>query len=76
MAEPTGIVGAIDDDGFLRFRHVTPDHDELMSESLEEEGVLYECPLCIGESVLMSGAGPFQLPDGSALRASKVDRPD
>ena len=76
MADPIGIVGAIDDDGFLRFRHVTPDHDEMMTESLEEDGVLYECPLCIGETVLVSAAGPFTLPSGSALRRSTSDRPD
>ena len=76
MADPIGIVGAIDDDGFLRFRHVTPDHDEMMTESLEEDGVLYECPLCIGETVLVSAAGPFTLPSGSALRSSTSDRPD
>jgi hypothetical protein len=75
MADPTGIVGAIDDDGFLRFRHITVEHDELMSESLEEDGVLYECPLCVGETVLMSSAGPFTLPSGSALRSSG-DRQD
>ena len=28
MAGPMGIVGNIDDDGFLRFRHITADHDE------------------------------------------------
>ena len=48
MAEPIGIVGSVDPDGYLRFRHITVDHDELMTESLEEEGVLDECPICIG----------------------------
>ena len=74
MAEPTGIVGSVDRDGFLRFRHITVDHDELMSESLEEDGVLYECPLCVGETVRVTGAGPFELPDGAALRSSTGDR--
>jgi hypothetical protein len=41
-----------------------------MAESLEEDGVLYECPLCVGETVLISAAGPFTLPSGSALRSS------
>jgi hypothetical protein len=62
-----GIVGAVDDDGYLRFRHITVEHDELMTESLEEEGVLYECPICSGETVLMASAGPFTLPDLSSL---------
>ena len=74
MAEPMGIVGAVDDDGFLRFRHITLDHDELMSESLEEDGVLYECPLCVGETVLISAAAPFTLPSGLALRTSEGNR--
>ena len=74
MAAPTGIVGSVDDDGILRLRHITVDHDELMSESLDEDGVLYECPLCIGETVLVTGAGPFELPDGAALRRSTGDR--
>ena len=73
MAGPMGIVGSVDDDGFLRFRHVTADHDELMAESLEEDGVLYECPLCSGETVLMPGAGPYRLPSGSDLQGSRGD---
>jgi hypothetical protein len=76
VAEPSGIVGAIDDDGYLRFRHITVDHDELMTESLEENGVLYECPICVGETILMSSAGPFTLPSGSSLRSSAGDRHD
>jgi len=73
MADPMGIVGSVDDDGVLRFRHITFDHDELMSESLEEDGVLYECPICAGETVLVTGAGPFELPDASAFRSSTSD---
>jgi hypothetical protein len=74
MADPMGMIGAVDDDGFLRFRHVTPDHDEMMTESLEEDGVLYECPLCIGETVLVAASGPFTLPSGLALRSSEGAR--
>jgi hypothetical protein len=70
MAEPSGIVGSVDPDGYLRFQHITVDHDELMTESLEEDGVLYECPLCSGETVLMPAAGSYKLPSGSSLRGS------
>jgi hypothetical protein len=73
MAEPMGIVGSIDDDGYLRFRHITIDHEEVMEESLEEEGVLYECPVCSGETVLIPRSGPVKLPEGSFLRTSGRD---
>jgi hypothetical protein len=68
MAEPMGIIGSIDDDGFLRFRHITVDHEELMEESLEEEGVLYACPVCIGETVFMPKSETYVLAgsDGAA----------
>jgi len=70
MAEPLGIVGSVDPDGYLRFRHITVDHDELMTESLEEEGVLYECPLCVGDTVLMPAAGPYKLPNATSLHGA------
>lgn len=68
MPEPLGIVGSVDPEGYLRFRHITVDHDELMAESLEEDGVLYECPVCSGETVLMPDSGPYKLPSGPSLR--------
>ncbi|HEX5012764.1 MAG TPA: hypothetical protein VFV72_01305 [Candidatus Limnocylindrales bacterium] len=64
MAERQGVVGSIDDGGYLRFRHITVDHDELMEESLEEEGVLYACPICAGETVYIPRSGSYQLPGG------------
>ena len=38
-----------------------------MEESLEEEGVLYECPVCTGETLFIPKTPPSQLPGGDGV---------